>query len=201
MRSILSSLFLVLLAAGPSLMAQTTPFDVQGALVLANDDLKKVTHTSALGGLTLGAGYNMQAFGSQIPLRLSLNTSLLPGKAYGTIKTSLSLLQMAADVHVATPLDKLSATVGLSLNKYSVRNTGTPSDPISDVGNSSVIYNRYDWAVATGKGLKFGARLGLDYRISPAFSAVALLQMTELGNGSYGPVNPSWIELGARWHF
>lgn len=200
MRLILSFILLPLLAA-PSLHAQSTGFDAQGALVLANSDLTKLTHSSTLGGLSLGLGYTTQVTGAGVPLRLSFNAGTFPGHTFGTVKSGLTLAQLAADVHVATPLKDLSLIAGLSANKYWLHNSGTPSGLMSDVGNSSVTYYRYDWALTRDRGVKLGARVGLEYRLSPRLVLLSTLQMTELGTGSYGPINPSWLEVGTRWRF
>lgn len=200
MRTTLATLLLSLTAAG-ALSAQSGSFDAQGSLVVANDALLKVTRAGSLGGLALGLGYTTSVRGSQIPIRYSLNAGLFPGKPLGTVKTDLSLLQLAADVHIATGFEKLAFTVGMSLNQYRLRNSGAPSELMSDLGNPNLKYYRYDWAVTQSKGLKGGVRLGLDYPLSSALTATALFQMTELGTGSYGGINPSWIELGARWRF
>lgn len=191
---------LVALGAAPALQAQVT-FDVQASLAVANDSLKKVTHGSTLGGATLGVGLNTQVWGSDVPLRAFLNVGTFPGKDFGTVKTSLSMVQVGTELYVRTPAEHLNIVAGVTLSKFQVKNAGYPSQPTTDIKNSAVTYNYYDWAVAKGDGGKFGARLGFDYTLTRKLRAHVVLQMSELGTGPFGSVNPSWMDIGVRYTF
>jgi len=95
----------------------------------------------------------------------------------------------------------------------------------------TVEYNKIPvsvWEVTTedAAGLKLGLRLGAEYRLTSHLSVQALFQVTELGGGesqldpnlpsttpanqkdalkflrfNRGAVNPSWLQVGARWTF
>ena len=174
-----------LLAAG-ALSAQTGPWDASASLVLPLDGLKAVTQTKGLGGATLEGGYNNRIANTKIPFRLSASLNVLPGEEANYVKSSLLGLQGAAEVLVPTGFQRLDMVAGLSLNWW-----------------------RWDYedathhATETIKGAKMGARFGFEYHIDRRWSASALLQMTELGvnpDHSHG-YNPSWIQVGAKYHF
>ena len=196
-----------LLVAGP-LMAQSAGngFSVSADYIRGLDDLKKATNS--ITGFTLGAGYQNFIFNSEIPFRVSLNYQVLPGKSTDQdLKTSLKSVQVAGDIFVDTPVQHLRFVAGLSLQKYSVDNTGS----IRDVDGALV----KSFPVDTGKGIKFGARLGFEYRFNRSWSGEVLYQLTELGSTptvvgaeadpaqglGHGGINPAWVQLGARFHF
>lgn len=183
------------------------PFSVGGAILSGTNDLKKVTNSGQ--GFSVHASYDTTFPNSDIPARISLGYHMLPGKETAAgLKTSLSNLQLAGDIHLRMPVENLSVTVGLSLNKYSATYDGT--EKLDPTGKFYVAA----FPIDTTKGMKFGGRFGLDYTFSPNLSSYVMLQLTELGNssrklgqnsGSYaqavGPVNPSWVQVGVRYHF
>lgn len=140
-------------------------------------------------------GYGLHGdvtFHGDTPFRAGLGLNLFPGSGSGS---SLQDLQAYGDMLVKLPVDQLQLVFGLSLNRWKV-------DAKGPAGTSS----------SSVDGLKFGARLGLDYAITRNLSAQALLQVSELGTTSVfkqngdkrvGPegINPAWIQLGVRYTF
>jgi hypothetical protein len=152
---------------------------------IALDGLRAITHHS--NGGVLDFGYNGHLGNSTVPFRASLGYQYLPGTEDSGVKQSLTSLQLAGDILIDTPWKDLQFITGLSINKYKVKSE------VVDVGNNT----------ETVKGPKFGARLGMEYKINPAWSAQLLLQMTELGTDAAATtgINPSWLQLGVKFHF
>ncbi len=208
MHTILS---IALMAAfGSTLVAQTSPrFSVHSALFMGSNDLKKATNSGS--GFALGGAYDTTFPASDTRVRLGLSYNAMPGKVQGKdLKTSLASLQLSGDAHIRLPLPGLALVVGLSVNKYRVKNEGTPSTGTA----SGVTYYNSAFSITNADGLKLGARMGFDYALHPRVSLEALYQLTELGRGpkelgdhyvswdiARGPINPSWLQLGVRYHF
>lgn len=182
-------------------------FSVTGAGVLALDSLKKVTNASA--AILAGADYTTRFAGTEIPVRAGVSLALMPGSERYGLKTSLFLAQVHGDLFIATASPKLWAVAGLSLNTYSMSRSGTEdADDALDVD--------HHFPVGDAKGVKFGFRLGLDYRMSRAWSLELMLQQTELAGKDLtgdvkapdgtelvrqGPINPAWLQLGVTYRF
>lgn len=199
----LAKLSLLSLLALP-LAAQSTGFSVGGALIYAPKAyfgaLDKVTHNDS--GFLITGAYTLKASDSDVAGRVSVSYATLPGKAHGALglSTDLNLLQLSGDVIFPTSVSNLSGVVGLSLNSYSVKNSGVESATASDVDNH--------FPVKDGKGLKGGFRVGVEYAFTKAVKAEILLQQTELGGQNahdpvlrIGGVNPSWLQLGVSYSF
>lgn len=192
------------LAAAPA-VAQETGFSVGGALIFGTNDLKKVTNNSL--GLTVGAAYEGVISKVTVPYRVGLNIQYMPGKTDEyDLKTSLTSAQLAGDVFVQTPAEKLRFLTGLSFNKYTVKNTGSIRDATGKLIAT--------FPVDTDKGIKLGLRVGFEYQFATHLSGELLYQLTELGStpkvvgteakGSglgKGGINPSWLQLGLRFRF
>lgn len=162
-------------------------FDASLSWALATDNLKEITNASgAFGGFNADIGYNGKLIGTTVPLRLSLGVNDFPGKDREGVKQSLLGIQVAGDIFIDTGLKDLSIVTGVSLNKWTKDVSPKPADYSSDV-----------------KGIKFGVRFGLDYRLNPNWSMHTLLQVVEVGTDATGTKgnNASWVQIGAAYHF
>ncbi len=162
-------------------------FDASLSLALATDNLKEITNASgAFGGFNVEVGYNGKLAGTTVPLRLSLGINDFPGKDRDGVKQSLLGFQLAGDIFIDTGFKDLSIVTGVSLNKWKKDVTPEPTGYSSDV-----------------KGIKFGARFGLNYQLNPTWTMHALLQVVEVGTDPMGTKgwNASWVQLGAAYHF
>jgi len=177
------------------LAAQGTGFSVGGGLLVGNDSLKKATNSTT--GFHVGADYTLS---TGVPVRLGLTLASMPGKAENDLKTSLTLSQAHGDVLIAFPAPAWKALIGVSVNSYSMSRTGTESTDSLDVD--------HHFPVRDARGLKLGLRLGLSYALTTRLSGELVFQQTELAGKDLedplvrrGGINPSWFELGLRWHF
>jgi len=186
----LCTAFLALLAL--PLAAQDKGFSVHGGLVAGTDSLAKVTNART--GFTAGVSYDGTIPGAQVTFRSGLTFGSFPGSAKDGLKTSLTLAQLSGDLIVPF-CSKAQGILGISLNNWSQSQSGTETEhavfPVKDA-----------------KGLKFGLRVGVEYRLSDRFALEALLQQTELAGRDtddtatrVGGVNPAWIQIGARYRF
>jgi len=180
------------------LAAQGTGFSVGGGLLLGNDSLKKATNATT--GFHLGADYGAHVLGTQVPVRFGVTFASMPGSDVNGLKTSLTLAQAHGDVFIETPSPRWNVLAGLSLNSYSMSRSGTESTDEADVD--------HHFPVRDVKGLKMGLRLGVTCALSERWSAELVFQQTELAGKDLqdplvrrGGINPSWFELGLRWHF
>lgn len=201
-----------------------TQFDVTASLLLGHQSLKKATHNDQAYGLSTGVKFLLPKV--DLPIKLGLAAYDMPGKDFGSIKSSLKLTQFYTDFYLTSKLPNWAVKFGLSANKYKVTNTGTETwaeDPMNPDGAWAP---QYAWAVTQDKGLKIGYRLGVDYAMSRHWGAELLFQLTELSGGeakttsetvtdpwtgqptvvvkqwpNYGAVNPSWLQLGVRYTF
>ncbi|BDU75817.1 hypothetical protein [Mesoterricola sediminis] len=153
-----------------------------------------------------------------------------PSRITGT-KSSLTDLQLALDIVFPAFTPRMKGYVGLTANRYHVKNTGTESYYFASDYASSYTYPFNGrimplnvFAVKNDKGIKGGIRAGLEYAFDRHWSADLALQLTELGPGiavttdtlpngkanskknpfnevNRGPVNPSWLQFGARYRF
>jgi hypothetical protein len=157
------------------------------SLVSPLDGLKKITNQSGLGGgFVLDLGYTSDLGKGAIPFRLSCSILSLPGKEVAYIQDTLLGLQVAGDIQVRLGASRLTLITGLSLNQWRWDHHGPTGHDTKAI-----------------KGIKFGGRMGLDYRMSPRFSTRITLQQVELGTDKqaiYG-YNPSWLQLGVQYHF
>lgn len=197
--------------------------DVTASLLSGTPGLEKATHNKQGFGLSTGITFLLPRV--DVPLKVGLAAYDMPGKDFGTVKSSLKLSQVFADVYLASSLPHWAVKLGLSANNYQVTNTGTETwaeDPMNPGGYMP----QSAWAVTQDKGLKLGFRLGVDWTLSRHWGAELLLQVTELSGGetrairetildpttsepvevvknlpNHGAVNPSWIQLGVRYTF
>lgn len=157
-------------------------------LVLPLQTLTAMTNQNGVsGGFTAELGFNGHLGNTTVPFRTSLSINDLPGKADDQgVKMSLMNYQLAGDLFTATGVKGLSIVTGLSANKWSLKYT----DPSGS-------------AAPATKGIKFGGRIGLEYAVSPAVTLSALVQLVEFGTDAQQIVsyNPSWIQVGAKYHF
>jgi hypothetical protein len=162
-------------------------FDASLSWSLATDNLKEITNASgAFAGFNASFGYTGKLAATTVPLRLSLGINDFPGKDRDGVKQSLLGVQAAADIFIDTGVRDLSLVTGVSLNKWTKDISPKPDGYSSDV-----------------KGIKFGARLGLNYRLNPSWSMHTLLQVVEVGTDPMATKgwNASWVEIGAAYHF
>lgn len=183
MNRLISSTFLALaLLAGTSAFAQEQGGSI-GAAYLGD-------YQNQTWGLGLDLAYTGKMESADLPYRLSLGYLKFLADIDPDTKSRLADLQVAADVFLTKPNSKLGAFVGLSANNWTVS---------SDASN------------AGSKGVKLGFRAGVEYNFSSSAAVTAMYQLTELGTdgqfknkealtGSRG-INPSWIQVGVRFHF
>lgn len=202
--------------AGQAPVRTLTP-DVEALYVLPLDGLKKVTHSSFAYGAGLGVTLD---FKDAPTMRLGLNHLRMPGKDFGTIKSSLADTQFVADFYFLSGLKRWKAFGGLSLNHYTAKNSGTEQwqkvvyRKPSATTTTTLTVPLYVWSATDTKGIKMGLRLGVEYLIRPRWVATATLQATELQGGpgrkpwepqptmpNNGVVNPSWVQFGMRYSF
>lgn len=180
---------------------------VTGSWIQSLDSLKKVTNAST--AYLVGADCDLHFVGTDVPVRVGGSIADMPGKEKFGLKTSLVLYQVHGDLFLQTGLPALRGLVGLSLNTYSMTKSGTENtDDALDVD--------HHFPVGDAKGVKFGFRLGLEYRLSTRWYLELLLQQTELAGKDLsgdikapdgtelvrqGGINPAWLQLGVTYRF
>lgn len=186
MRTPLRVLALGALLAGSVLSAQEAKksWTAGASLTAALDGLKEVTHKT--NGFVVDFGYNGNLGNTSVPFRASLGYQMFPGADNFGLKQSLTSVQLAGDLFIESGLKNLSFITGLTVNKYKAKAEGFGINETESV-----------------KGVKLGARLGLEYQFNPAWSAQLMVQMTELGTNATATtgINPSWIQAGVKFHF
>jgi hypothetical protein len=185
------------------LAAQSTGFNVGGALILAPEEYfgsyEKAVHNNA--GALINVGYDFNFYHTDIFGRGTLSFATMPGGEDNGLKTSLSSVQLAGDVFLPTAIQNLHGVVGVSINYYSASFSGTESWDPNDV--------EHHFAFKDIEGLKLGYRLGLEYSFSKSLSGEILMQQTELAGHTIagdtfirrGGINPAWLQLGVHYHF
>ncbi len=173
-------------------------------------------------GPTLGLNYadaraftnNTMALGAEATLHMGPSESLLQTRAYlGAIRTSgkdrpdlgtafgLSGLRAGVDLMFKTPLSALQAYAGLNLTKWSA----TSSQPSTLPNGGPEPTTSFP-----DKGLKFGWRLGVDYRFTDALTLGVDFNQSEWRHNNQlntrpvkglNPVNPSWVGITLRYGF
>ncbi len=209
----------VLLLA-PSLKAGDGKAFLGGGVTFANDSLRKVTNQTP--GLNLNGGWDYTLPDTNTTFRMGLGLNILSGKegTYNYIydpnnlsvpvstisKTSLYNVQGTVDLLIGTPWEKAKIVTGLSVNlwRYQAASRYVPGSP--GAGDIVPSPHPYDLQGSKAPGdLKVGFRIGLDYQVNKAWSGELLLQMVEFGatNGDSrtNAFNPSWLQLGVKYHF
>jgi len=191
-------------------------FSLSGSLGLGTDSLDDITHYGTSwwnpAAYNLDLGYTGKLAGTTVPFRASIGTNFMPGGTYeiredgvllGT-ESGLTLrgYYLAGDLFIDSRISSsLQFILGGSLNKWTV------TEKYEGVSEKYSI-----------KGIKFGGRFGLDYKISDNLSFNVIFQVTELGHSSLlqvpkepddppvpnaGPRawNPSWLQLGIKYSF
>lgn len=183
------------LLSAPALKAEVPAgLFVGGGITYANDSLKNVTNKTM--GLNVHVGLNREVGETKVGWRPSLGLTLLPGDWDGDSKTALTNIQFANDLVINTPAKDLKVITGLSINLW--RYSG-------ETRNGAEHKWGLDGKLAPGD-LKFGLRLGAEYRITKQWSTDVLLQMVEFGNKKADDYtgrdfNPSWLQFGVKYHF
>jgi len=182
-------------------------FSVSGSLIQGLESLKKATNATT--GAIVGLDYDTHFSGTDVPVRAGVSFAAMPGKEHFELKTSLSMVQVHGDLFLATPSPALRGLVGLSLNSYSMSTSGT-----EDTNDALDVDHHFP--MSNAKGIKFGFRIGLDYRLAPDWSLELLLQQTELAGKDLsgdvkapdgtelvrqGGINPAWLQLGVTYRF
>lgn len=204
MRRLKAVLALVLAGAFlPVAAEQPTGWQVSGSLPSALTGLKDWTHRS-VAGLCVDGGYQGTFEGGNILYRVSLGYNTFPGKEQDRMKISLSSFQLSGDVVIPVARSPYSLVTGLSVHNWSKSVSGTsPIDPGQANGVSGGVKQVFG---------KIGFRAGVEYSMSPRLTLAALFQISEFGtnseflkrgNETFGTnaVNPSWIQMGVRYHF
>ncbi len=163
-------------------------FDVGIALPWSLNTLQNITNHSSVAGACVDFGYNGHVMDSAVPFRVSLGANIFPAgdpNSDGN-KVRLDDYQLAGDLFINTGYKGLSIVTGVSVNKWRMKTTA-PTVTTTE----------------TVKGMKIGGRIGLEYAINKSFSAHAMLQVVEMGvNGNASQnYNPSWLQVGAKFHF
>ncbi len=201
LKSLFRTLTAGLMLGGLGLSAQeaSAPFAVGLHLISGLDGLKNITNNSS--GAIVDFSYQGSLAKTDVPYRAGLAFASFPGSSKDGVKTSLTSVQLFGDIIIRTQVEHLNLITGLSLNKYSQKKTlDASADP--------------SLGLPTDKGIKFGARLGIEYAFNRSWSSELMVQMTELGVqnrpnptsddpaniGAYG-ANPSWVQVGVKWHF
>lgn len=191
----------LLFMAAPLIAGDNTGISVSASVVSGMDALKSVTNNRS--GFTLGLAYeHMTAI--EVPVRFELSSIYLPGRDRQGLKTSLNSVQLASEVFIKTPVEGLRFLTGLTLNRYSVSNSGETRDAQGNLVKA--------FPVDSVKGIKLGGRLGMEYALNERVSLNCIFQLTELGatapevaseepSVAKGGSNPSWIQIGMRYRF
>lgn len=183
------------LISAPALKAEVpTGWFIGGGVTFANDSLKQVTNNNL--GINLNIGLDKEIGDTKIGFRPGFGLTFLPGSWDGDSKTSLNNLQVTGDLVVNTPIDKFKVITGMSINLWRY---------IGDARNGASNNWGLNGAMAPG-GLKLGLRVGFEYKVSKEISAELLMQAVEFGNQPNGVqswynFNPSWLQLGVKYHF
>lgn len=206
-----------LLLAASGLSAQDLAFEAGFGLASGHPSLTKVTNRAA--GALLSVGLTAPLSGENRG-RLALNVLHFPGATANGLKSALTDLQLLAEVSYPTAFEKLEGTLGLTFNRWTVKNTGIEviGTPVLAGGQNRPMPVAV-FALKDPKGVKLGLRAGFQWRFSPRLQGFAAFQMAEAGGGvavapakqadgtfdagyaNRGPVNPSWLEVGLRWRF
>ena len=196
------------LASLPAFAEGGPTFHLGGSLLNQLDSAKSITNNSLGYSITGGADWSTS---HNYMVRTGLALNFLPGSAFGQtgrtdafVKTSLSSYQVFGDILVPSSYKDLSFVVGLSLQKWNYK-TSKPATSVSPIGA--------DASSGNIKGVKFGMRLGLDWKVNARWSAELMLQQTELGSQDnelkgnttdsryLSNENPGWFQVGVRYHF
>jgi len=184
-------------------------FSLSGSLGLGTDSLNDITNYGTSwwnpAAYNFDVGYTGKLAETTVPFRVSIGANFMPGGTYeiredgiflGNLpRRSLRGYYLAGDLFIDSRISSgLQFILGGSLNKWSV----TEHD--EGVSKKHSI-----------KGIKFGGRFGLDYKISDNLSFNAIFQVTELGHtyaledpmpdAGPGVWNPSWLQLGFKYSF
>lgn len=182
--------------AATGLQAQeASRFDVGFGVAVAAKELKDITNSSFPAVLPLDFGVNGMLAATDIPFRAALGVKVFPGKSQDGVKNSMINYQLGGDLFIKTPVENLRLTAGLSVNKWRVK-----SEAMGVSTTESI------------KGVKLGARIGLDFVINAHWTTNFTFEVVELGTGRYQyqvtparyadqGINPSWFQLGARYRF
>jgi len=185
-------------------------FSLSGSLGLGTDSLNDITNYGTSwwnpAAYNLDVGYTGKLAQTTVPFRVSIGANFMPGGSYdirndngvflgNETKLSLRGYYLAGDLFIDSRISSgLQFILGGSLNRWTAIVKG------DDISEKRSI-----------KGIKFGGRFGLDYKISDNLSFNAIFQVTELGHdfmledpmpdaGSM-PLNPSWLQLGFKYSF
>lgn len=184
-----------LVMSAPAMAADTQEgWYLGGGLTFACDSLKVATHKTL--GLNLNAGLDRQVGDTNLGFRPAFALTFLPGNWEKDQKVSFINMQVSGDLVIPSGIDNLNVITGLSINtwQYTADSRNGADAPFGMVGTFAP------------RNLKLGLRLGFDYQISKRLTANAILQMVEFGNqpsdrATWDNVNPSWVELGVKYHF
>lgn len=189
----LMGLGLAALVAGSLGAQDVNRWSVGMGYLIPLDSTKTITDPDGMTeSLNLDFGYTAMLASTDVPVRISLGINNLPGSTTETLeKRSLFGMYLGADIYIKTGIENLSLVTGINLNKWRLKYKAPGIDEDESV-----------------EGVKFGGRLGLDYRINARFSVNLSVNATELGVDRVGMAefgnqgwNPSWVQVGGRFHF
>lgn len=187
--------FLLGLGAASIASANSADFDGGVFATYASGMSMKNHVTQANLGAGIEFGYRSLENRVQVPCRVGLSVASFPGKSVNGVKNSLTHAQIAGDVFIASPFENTKLVIGGTFNHWRVSAKGPGYDISGGV-----------------KGIKFGGRIGVETQVSEKISLNLLWQVTELGTtrelepqgkmtNAIVQVNPSWLQVGVRYHF
>lgn len=142
-------------------------------------------------GLGVDLAYTLVPSRLELPVRFGVGVNGFFTTCDATTDAKLSNDQAYVDLFFTKPGSALAFYGGLSVNQWQVSANGRSS---------------------TVSGLKLGLRAGMEYRFASAASLSVGYQVAEAGTSSEllpnGPkdtgargLNPSWLQVGVRFHF
>jgi hypothetical protein len=224
------TLGVILAAGGGSLAAQDSSakrWSIGGGIGFGTDNLNEMTNRGtsiwSLGSAyNLDIGYSGKLADTTVPFRVSFGTNYMPsgdgatrmpsrippsdGAARG-VTHSLEGYYLAADLFVDSKIvDSLQVFVGMSLNRWSVT---AKEDMIGVLNGQLIPFEQH--TTHSIPGLKFGGRLGLEFKASDQLAFNFMFNMVEVGHSSSmerpevpageRPWHASWFQIGAKFSF
>ncbi len=152
-------------------------------------------------------GYEMRLEDAKVNLRPLVGVISFPGSDAHGLKTGLTALQAGVEVLIPTSVSGLRTTFGLTVNKWSIKNSGVE------------VKNVTAFPIEDDKGIKLGLRLGLEFKVTDRFAIQTLLQGIELGRSperlyvasagenappntlAKGGQNAAFVQVGVKYSF
>jgi len=223
------------LVLGGTLHAQdTSRWSVSASVGLGTDSLDSITKSGtgwwSIGAYNLDFGYTGMIADSGVPFRASIGINYLPsgrerlGASWTLndtqpIMNTLTGYYIAGDMFVPTRIiDNLQLVLGISVNQWSLfQKNGYDEVPNPATGQNTLVRALGKKETYSVPGIKFGGRIGLEYKISDKLAFDVLFQLIEVGQDrshfiqfyesdtpfitGAKPWNPSWLQFGVKYSF